>query len=159
MTERRSVLKALGLGGLFGSWWSLGKAANTEAATIPLGRKHEVIPSHWKYNEYLSPKLVGWKGYFYIEESSLDLGGRRVGGQTDSYKGFDMFGSPTYVSSPNYSKMKRVIVAFKTLEDSIVVSPWAIQAPDYFQARKELKSLLQTIYAVGRTFVGDTLTL
>jgi len=70
MIKRRSVLKALWLGGLLGFSWLSKEIAPAEAVGGSSEGKQKVVPNNWKFSEYLSPQLVGWKGYFYIDGSA-----------------------------------------------------------------------------------------
>jgi len=109
MTKRRLVLKALGLGGLFGFSWLSKEATTAEAGVGFLEGKQKVVPNNWKFSEYLSPQLVGWKGYFYIDGSVPNK--RSI----VAFKALDdsIVASPWALQIQDYNSIRSELASFK----------------------------------------------
>lgn len=124
MPSRRTFLKWLGFGG----------AAAAAATEVPFGKAREAAAgkaaigiaqaTEWKFVPYLSPNLVGYKGYWYLPEVNEWV-------DEDGHK---------------HTWTTKNIMAFETLDGKKLATPWAIQMPDYREQRRVMQSRLRRLH-------------
>jgi len=91
------------------------------ANVVPGGVAVKAQP-HWHYTEYHLPQLVGFKGYYWVSDRGED-------GTWDEAYGIG-----------------KSIIAYRTLDDRILATPWMIQAPDYRAERKAMAQELEVLW-------------
>lgn len=104
---RRAFLRWIGLGGAV---VTVPKTHVEAAAKVSVKPPEVGTSASWKFHPYLSPNLVGYKGYWYVPYEHEYM----------------------YEDGKKRHRTTQDIMAFETLEGKIIASPWAIQVTDYY---------------------------